>query len=286
MKLVKITGDTYYVPGMTNVGVYKDYVIDPGKNENVDWERPEYSFGRKFAFALITHGHDDHYWNASVLRSKGTGIYAPAGERPMIECADLHMKGFFLWVKPPEGMKPWYFKAAAMPDRWNGRSLEMPLKVVPLPGHTDCQTGYMTPDGVLMAGDALAAKKVWEKAGIVYNTNIPGTRQTLRDIMDTDADLVMPAHTEVLTKEQAVELAEINLKGLDRVERTVLDAIDKNGTSTEEIVSRVCLAFHMKDEFNFHLVGETIVRAFLHSLYESKVVDYELKGHKVLWLKK
>ena len=46
------------------------------------------------------------------------------------------------------------------------------------------------------------------------------------------------------------------------------------------------MAFHMKDEFNFHLVGETIVRAFLHALYESKVVDYELKGHKVLWRKK
>ena len=80
LQLVKITGDTYYVPGMTNVGVYKDYVIDPGKNENVDWERPEVSFGRKFTFALITHGHDDHYWNASGLRSKGTGIYAPPGE--------------------------------------------------------------------------------------------------------------------------------------------------------------------------------------------------------------
>ena len=78
-----------------------------------------------------------------------------------------------------------------MPDRWSGRkSLEMPLKAIPLSGHTDWQAGYMTPDGVLMAGDALAAKKVWEKAGIVYNTNIPGTRRTLRNIMDMDADFV------------------------------------------------------------------------------------------------
>jgi hypothetical protein len=75
----------------------------------------------------------------------------------------------------------------------------------------------------------------------------------------------------------------VNLKGLDRLEQIVLDVIGKKGTSTESIVSKVCLALNTTDEFSVHLVGETAVRAFLHALYEAKSIDYELKGHKVLW---
>jgi hypothetical protein len=86
-----------------------------------------------------------------------------------------------------------------------------------------------------------------------------------------------------MTGEQASELAEINLEGLDRLERVILDCVDKNGVSTESIVSRACGALKMKDEFSIHLTGETTVRAFLHALYEAGAVDYELKEHRVLW---
>lgn len=286
MKLIKLSGDTYYVPGPTNVGVYGDYVIDPGKNENIDWGRPEASFGRNIPYALITHGHNDHFWHAMDLRDRGARVYAPEGERPMIESIDIHVNGFFLWVKPPDGMKPWYFRGTPCPVDGPVEGMDMPLKIVPLPGHTDWQAGYMTPDGVLMAGDSLAAKKAWERAGVVYNTNVKLTRRTLERLQDTDADRVLPSHAEPLTREQAVELAEINLAGLDREEQAVIAALDGDGSSTEAVVSKVCLAFGLRDEFNVHLVGETVVRAFLYALYEEGTVDYELKGHKVLWHKK
>jgi glyoxylase-like metal-dependent hydrolase (beta-lactamase superfamily II) len=283
MKPVHIAGDTYYVPGMTNVAVYKDYVIDPGKNEHIDWKRPENSFGRKIAYGLITHCHDDHFWHAADLRNSGASIYAPEGESPLIEDLEIHTKGFYLWVKPPAGMKPWYFRGTSCPVDGPVEELAMPLEIVPMPGHTNGHVGYMTPDGVLMAADAMVAKDVWDTAGIFYFTDIPDTRQTLKSLMDTDADYVLPTHTGLLTREEAVELAGVNLKGLDRLEAIVIDAVGQEGSSTETIVSEVCLALNMKDEFSVHLVGETAVRAFLHALYEAKTIDYELKGHKVLW---
>ena len=283
MKLVNISGDTYFVPGKTNIGVYKDYVIDPGKNDDIDWAHSDASFGRHISTALITHGHDDHFWHAADLRNQGVRIYAPKCERAMIEDPGLHANGFFYWVKPPEGMKPWYFRAKRCPVDGFVEDLEMPFKVVPLAGHTDWQAGYMTPDGVLMAGDALVAKEQWDSKGIFYFTNIPETRQTLKRLLDTDADWVMPTHVEPMTGERASALADVNLAGLDRLERVVLDCLDKNGVSTESVVSKVCVAFRTKDEFTIHLTGETTVRAFLHALYEAGSVDYELKDHRVLW---
>jgi glyoxylase-like metal-dependent hydrolase (beta-lactamase superfamily II) len=285
MKLVHVAGDTCYFPGMTNIGVYKDYVIDPGKNDLVDWKRPENTFGGKISCGLITHCHDDHFWHAADLRASGAKIYAPAVERPLIEDLEIHTKGFYQWVTPPDGMKPWYFRGTSCPIDGPVEELSMPLEIVPMPGHTAGHVGYLTPDGVLFAADAMVAKDVWASAGIFYFTDIPGTRQTLRSLMDTDADWVLPTHTGLMTREEAVELADVNLKGLERLERLVIDAIGKNGTSTETITSKVCRALGMKDEFSVHLVGETAVRAFLHALYVDKAVDYELKGHRVLWRK-
>jgi glyoxylase-like metal-dependent hydrolase (beta-lactamase superfamily II) len=283
LKLVHIVGDTYYVPGLTNVGVYGDYVIDPGKNERVDWANPERTFGRRFIYAVITHGHHDHFWHAADLRSRGALVYAPRGEMPMIEDTGVLTKGFFQWVRPPEEMKPWYFKGT--PCKVDGfvDDVEMPLKVVPLAGHTDWHVGYMTPDGVLMAGDAIAAKDAWEKAGIVYNIDIPRTRRTLKCIMDTDADRVLPAHAGPLTREEAAEAAEANLEGIARLERLVISAMDGRGASTEDVICSVCRELKLEDTFNVHLVAETVVRAMLHSLYEAGEADYELNGHKVLW---
>ena len=283
LKLVHIAGDTYYVPGLTNVGVYEDCVIDPGKNEHVDWVKPEVSFGRKFSMALITHAHNDHFWNASALQALGTKVYAPRDERPMIENIDVHMNGFFVWVRPPMGMQPWYFHAP--PCKLDGviEEIDLPIKPVPMEGHTDWHTGYLTPDRVLMTGDAMVDKKVWDKTGIVYHTNIPLLRKTLRSLAKTDAEFVMPSHTGLLSRDEARELAEYNLKGLDRLEQIILGTLNKDGVSTEDVVCNVCLALKMRDEFSVHLVGETTVRAFLFALENEGVVEYELKGHKVLW---
>lgn len=283
MKLVKIAGDTYYVPGMTNVGVYRDYVIDPGKNKYIDWASPEASLGGKISIVVITHAHQDHFWHALDLRTAGAKVYAPAGERAKVENTSAHINGFFYWVRPPSGMKPWYFQGRSCPTDGSIEELEMPFKTVPLPGHTDHQTGYLTPDGVLFSGDAMVAKEVWETAGIFYHTSLPDTRQTLRKLMDTDADWVLPTHSEPLQRQSAQELAEANLKGLDRLETLIIDTIGKDSTSTEEIISKVCVALNMKDEFSVHLVGETTIRMFLHSLCEDRLVEYELKGHKVYW---
>jgi len=282
LRLAHIAGDTYYVPGLTNVGVYGDCIVDPGKNERIEWPSPRKSLGREISCALITHGHNDHFWHAADLRALGIKVYAPRGEAPMIEDVSIHTNGFFMWVKPPEEMKPWYFRG--MPCKVDGFVEEtgLPLKVMPLPGHTQWQVGYVTPDGVLMSGDAIAAKSVWDSPGIVYHTCIPEVRRTLRNIMDMDVEWVLPSHAPPLTHEEMLDTVEANLEGIDRLEGLVLDAID-GGASTEDIVSRVCMALRMRDEFRDHLVAETTVRAFLYALHESGSIGYELKGHRVLW---
>jgi len=80
-----------------------------------------------------------------------------------------------------------------------------------------------------------------------------------------------------------VEQAEGNLQGLDRLERIILDSLDKGGISTEDAVCRVSHALGLRDVFNDYLVCETVVRSFLFALEKDGSVGYELNGHRVIW---
>ncbi len=281
MKPVKVTGDTFYIPGITNVCLYKDYLIDPSNNENVDWDSPP-----AVKTALISHCHTDHFWNGAKLHARGVKTYAPREERSMIENTAVNTNGNFCWAVPPESMLPWYFRKVCCPVDDTLDKLKSPLKVVPLPGHTQWQCGFWTPDGVFYVADSMVTKKVWDNKRIVYYTNVPDARKTLETIINSKADFVIPSHGDLLTKDMAVELAEINLKGIDMLEETVIALLGREERTTEEMVSLVGRKLNIRDDFSMNIVCETTVRSFLFMLNQRNQAGYELRGHKIYWKSK
>jgi glyoxylase-like metal-dependent hydrolase (beta-lactamase superfamily II) len=283
LKPVKISGDTFYVPGITNACIYKDIMIDPGNNENINWD----DTGLKFRIALVTHGHTDHFWNGVKLRKNGTKIFAPRDERAFIENPSVNTSGIFNWARPPDSMLPWFFKGVPCPVDGNIENIEsLSITPVPLPGHTQWQTGFMTPDGVLIVSDAIVSKKIWDTKKVVFYTAPDDAKKTLKAIMDSDAEYVLGSHTELLPMDHAVELAEINIKGIDMLESAILSAINGKELSTEEATGRIGKELGVREDLSMHLILVTTVKAFLHSLYEKGIADYELKGHRIMWRSK
>lgn len=278
MEPANISGDTCYVPGITNVLFYKDCLVDPGNCENIDWDNPP-----RVRLAAITHLHSDHFWNGAKLHSAGTKIYASRSERSAIENTDVNTNGSFCLAVPPQSMLSWFFKKVCCPVDGIIEELQWPLEAIPLPGHTQWQFGFMTPDGVLAAADALIAKKVWDTKKIVFYTSPADARRSLIHILDSGADYIMPAHGDLLNKDQAADLVAVNLRGIDMLEDLVLESLGKDERTTEEMVSSVACTLKMRDDFTMHSIAETTVRAFLHMLNEENRVRYELRGHKVYW---
>lgn len=70
---VKVAGNSYYLPAMSNAGLFKGYVIDPG---SVGYD----DFGEDNVHSvLITHGHNDHFRHAHEFRGRGARVIASAG---------------------------------------------------------------------------------------------------------------------------------------------------------------------------------------------------------------
>ena len=62
---VLVAGSSYYLPAMSNTGLFKGYVIDPGSSGYADVGRDN------IHSVLITHGHLDHTGRLPLLARRG-----------------------------------------------------------------------------------------------------------------------------------------------------------------------------------------------------------------------
>ena len=169
---------------------------------------------------LCTHLHEDHIANneALVLRY-GTEIYASKGDVAELRSRD----------------------SAPYPilEIGDGETLRIggvEIRLLPLAGHTEGQTAYVTPDGVCCVGDAIMTEKPLERAKIPYMDDVDESMVSMERLRQTEHPLYVVAHKGVVSREELSELIDRNIqKELELYE--LLRSRITEATPMEEVIT-------------------------------------------------
>jgi len=273
---MQIDKDTIFIPGETNCLLWQTIVFDPSVE-------PTFLLSKQIEAVFITHGHCDHFRLASMLQEAGAKVVSPRGEAFFIENPHVHVRGMFSWANLPIEMVTRFFQGAQCKvDVFTDDIPSQPIRPVALPGHSVDQHGFMLPNRVFVAGDALWPLALWERTPLPYAIDIDQVRTSLDTIATLDFDWLVPGHGPILSREDAEKSILNHHAKLDEINEILLDIL-RTPMNAEDVAESLSIRLGLVDRMNRYWLTITVVKAFLCSLNEHKLASYSYDKYKVLW---
>ncbi|WP_424359245.1 MBL fold metallo-hydrolase [Methanocella sp. MCL-LM] len=274
---VKVAGNSYYLPAMSNTGLFKDYVIDPGSTGYKEVA------GKQIHNVLITHGHNDHFRHACEFRERGARVIASRDDALLVRYPEVNIRGLFSWAKPPiELVTPYFQGNACEVDTYIEEWQDDTIKPVFLPGHTLGQYGFITEDGVFYTADALYSEDLWSKYKLPYCIDPDICRTSLERMKQQDFDYVVPGHGRPLTRSEALKAADYHLSQLDRVDEVVLELIAEP-VSMEDLLSLLAERLKLYHSMNNYYIALVMLKGHMSSLVGRGKAGYKLENFTLYW---
>jgi len=292
MELKKITDKVYYIPGSVNIGVIRDsgssILIDTGMDDDNGKKILRLLKENNLSVKAIvnTHSHADHCGaNSYIKELTGAKVYAPPIEADIIENTVIEPLCIFSGARPLKDLENKFLMAK--PSKVDYIITEnqitfddSKLSVVPLPGHSPNQIGIGV-DNVLFCADSLFSKEIIEKHRIPFFIDIDKERETLGFLKRSEYKYYVPSHAE--PRDAITELADLNVKTIDEVEKNILDTLKENRT-TEQVLKSLCDSYkiEIKTVQQYYLMN-TSTMAYLSSLFNREKIKINIDKNSLFW---
>jgi glyoxylase-like metal-dependent hydrolase (beta-lactamase superfamily II) len=324
MHLIELQKNIWVIQGGANIGVIAHeghcLIIDSGMDKDTGQNilKQVKKLGLTPTALLITHAHADHFGGAHYLvRQTGLQVYATRVEASVMSGPILEPLYLFGGAIPPKELQHKFF--LAKPCKANvileGNELsvdQIPLEVIPLPGHSTEQVGLAYKDS-LFVGDAFLTPEILDKHHIPFYTDIQAGLKTLgflkslvtnqeipgpspdalalssgnmQHTKTTPSKLVVAGHGELYSSsEQVNRVIDYTVQRLIGILEQVRNSLDYGEPrSTSDVLSSVATIHGASiTTLSQHALYNTTIQAALSALYSQDVIQPVFKDNHLLW---
>lgn len=301
MRLINIKGNSFYIKGGTNTGVYifedkSALIIDPGlpgarpRNIIRDLEKD----GIEVKWIINTHEHNDHYGAGYQFKDKFKDLInmsskdsKPYIDNPILFSAYImggNTNEFLNTILTNKNMETVNIDKTIEPGRIiiNNEYID----IIDLKGHTLGSIGVLTKDKVFFIGDTLVSEELLSKFELLFLFDIEAYLKSLSRLEIIDFEYVVLGHgKKVLSRNEALELAKKHevcvMKYLNQ-----LRELTKEPKNLESILKTILnnnkLSYNYKE---YHFFKSTLV-SMISYLTKLGELNYDLRDGDVLYYTK
>lgn len=235
---------------------------------------------------LTSHVHFDHVGNHAGLKARyGTEIITTAMDAGIVH-DNVSMKACFYSSTRSEIEKD-YSEMIFDVDRIiypNQKSVEVDhieFRILPLPGHSLCQIGYVTQDDVAYLADSVQSAEILEKEKLIYMLDWKTGINTINALRGYSLSKYVLAHYGVY--EDIHTVLEQNIRIYTKEMKAVMELVE-SGMTLDDMTAKVV------EKYNIPLfkikkarIVERVVRSHMEYLVEEQYLKLEIKNGLVVY---
>lgn len=250
---------------------------------------------KKIKAILNTHSHADHCGGNYIIQKETQAeIWTPEKESHIM--AFTNLSAATCWGGNPfEELKNPVFTTennTTATKIINGKIINLNsinISCIPLPGHFLDQTGFLVFDKdkntkAFFLGDGFFGSSMLKRFWIPFMYNPVEFRNSINRIENTNADYYIPAHGEIYTKENINAIAEINIMVTLELESLIINLLKKEPMTQERLLKKAADYAEIKLKMNQYILIGSTIRSYLSSLYDRKLIRFEIINNEMIWL--
>ena len=287
-KLHHLKGNTYYISGSTNCGVY---VLNEKKEVllfdcGTEADGPKIlealeSAGMKVSHLVFSHCHADHAGGWEYVYNKThCKMITSKVERGFFRDPKLDI-GFLYGGYPLDEYDGKLMHIDMNDEIYGMEELPLCIEWFHLPGHHWGMVGIKTPDDVYFVADTLGSIDLVERAHILLIYDVKGYLESLDFVESLDGKMVVPSHSEATTNIRPV--VEFNKNKILEIENVLLDYLKEEHNCTE-CTQHIFNHYNLNITYNKYMLILSTVRSYLSYLSNSKRIKNYFKDNRLVFI--
>lgn len=287
-ELHHLKGNTYYVDGPTNCGVYvlndrKEVLLfDCGSEKDAPYiYEAIINNGMKITHLLFSHCHSDHSQGCQYIYEKThCKMIASKVERGFFRDPKLDI-GFLYGGYPLDEYDGKLMHVDMNDEIYALHEIPKGVEFIHLPGHHWGMIGIKTSDDVYFVADTLGSIDLVERAHILLIYDVSGYLKSLDFVESLGGKLVVPSHSEATTNIKPV--VEFNRNQIFRIIDILLDYLKEEHNCTE-CCSYIFDYFKLKISYNKYMLILSTIRSYLSYLSNTKRIKNYFKNNRLVFI--